>query len=219
MVEYNMTYDELKNFIDECIDNSEYKENLSKHKAGILAAMTVNVNSDNPAEMKDELSLWENQIGMPSEMLLGTRYIRIKDCMIAFIEASCSSGLVDALISADPVTGITVGVVSGVVCSLIELFTSVSSLDDLDFCIYMQAVWHFRKHKPFTKSDLLDWFPHGTNLTCNMHNSKWDCEFFENDKCTMIASGGIEQALASLQEKGLLKRERHDKQDYYRFPY
>lgn len=219
MAEYNMTYDELKNFIDECIDNSEYKENLSKHKAKILAAMTANVNSDNPADMKDELSLWENQIGMPSEMLLGTRYIRIKDCMIAFIGASCSSGLIDALISADPVTGITVGVVSGVVCSLIELFTSVSNLDDLDFCIYMQAVWHFRKHKPFTKIDLLDWFPHGKNLTCNMHNSKWDCEFFENDKCTMIASGGIEQALASLQEKGLLKRERHDKQDYYRFPY
>ena len=68
MAEYNMTYDELKNFIDECIDNSEYKENLSKHKAGILAAMTVNVNSDNPAEMKDELSLWENQIVMPNEI-------------------------------------------------------------------------------------------------------------------------------------------------------
>lgn len=219
MAEYSMTYEELKNFIDECIDNSESRVNLSKHKAEILAAITTDVNDENSSDIKEVLSLWENQIGMPSELLLGTRYISIKDCVITFIEVACCSGLVDAIISAEPVEQITVGVLSGVVWPLIHLFTSVSSLNDLDFCIYMQAVSHFKEHKPFTEKDLLDWFPHGENLTCNIDNPKWDCEFIENDECTIIAEGGIEHALDSLMEKGLLKKERHDKQNFYKFSY
>lgn len=219
MAEYNMTYDELKSFVEDCIYNSESKTRLTEHKAVILAALTANVNNSNPVEMEDMLSLWENQIGRPSELLLGTRYIHIKDSMLAFMGAACSSGLVDALISANPVAGITVGVVSGVVCSLIELLTSVSNLDDLDFCIYMQAVCHFKAHKLFSKDDLLDWFQHRENLTCNMHNSKWDCEFFENDKCSILADRGIDKALDSLMGKGLLNRERKDKQYFYKFPY
>lgn len=219
MAEYNMTYDELKGFVEDCIDNSENKPHLIEYKAAILAALTANVNNSNPMEMEDMLSLWKNQIGKPSELLLGTRYIRIKDSMMAFIGAACSSGLVDALISANPVAGITVGVVSGVVGSLIDLLTSVSNLDDLDFCIYMQAVCHFKTYKFFSKNDLLDWFPHGENLTCNMHNSKWDCEFFENGKCSILTNGGIDKALDSLMGKGLLNRERRDKQYFYKFPY
>lgn len=218
MAEYNMTYDELKRFIEDCIDSSESKDYLSEHKAELLAALTTNVNNSS-VEIKDVLSLWENQIGRPSELLLGTRYIRIKDSMLAFIGAAFSSGLVDAFLSANPIAGITVGVASGVVCSLIELFTSVSNLDDLDFCIYMQAVCHFKTHKPFSKDDLIDWFPHGGDLTCNMHNSKWDCEFIENDKCSILADDGIDKALDSLMEKGLLKRERLEKQYFYKFPY
>ena len=219
MAEYNMTYEELKNYIDECVEKSESKDDLLRYKAEILAALTTNANNENSSKMKDMLSLWQNQIGTPSELLLGTRYIRIKDSMIAFIEGACSSGLVDVLISSNPVTSITVGVISGVMFSLIELFTSVSELNDLDFCIYMQAVCHFKRHKIFTKNDLLNWFPHGDNLTCNMHTSRWDCEFFENDKCSIIASDGIEQALESLIEKNLLIKERKEKQNCYKFPY
>lgn len=215
MAEYNMTYNELKGFIEDCIDNSE---NLLEHKAELLVALTTNVNS-NSEEIEDMLSLWENQIGRPSELLLGTRYIRIKDSMLAFIGAACSSGLVDVLISANPVAGITIGIASGVVCSLIELFTCVSNLDDLDFCIYMQAVRHYKAHKYFSKDDLLDWFPHGENSICNMHNSTWDCEFFENDNCSILAGGGIDEALDSLMGKGLLERERRDRQYFYKFPY
>lgn len=219
MAEYNMTYNELKIFVDKCIDGAEKKANLSEHKVEILAALTVNSSSDNSTEMKDIISLWDNQIGKPSELLLGTRYIRIKDSMIAFIEVACCSGLVDALISNNPVAGITVGVISGILRSLIGFFTSVSNLDDLDFCIYMQAVCHFKAHKPFTKNDLREWFPHGENLICNMHNSKWDCEFIENDKCSMLTDTGIEQALDSLTGKGLLIRERSEKQYFFKFPY
>lgn len=139
--------------------------------------------------------------------------------MIAFIKAACSSGLMDVFLSGNPAARITVGVISGVVFSLIELFTNISCLDELDFCIYMQAVCHFKKHKYFTKNDLLEWFPHDRDLICNMHNSKWDCDFLENDKCSMIANAGIEQALKSLKEKELLTSEHREKQDFYKFPY
>lgn len=215
MAEYNMTYDELKGFVENCIDNPE--SHLTDYKAAILAAVTTNVNNSNPGETGEMLSLWENQIGRPSELLLGTHYIRIKDSMLAFIEVACSSGLVDALIAPNPVSGITVAY--GVAHSLVKLFASVSKLNDLDFCIYMQAVCHFKAHKLFSKDDLLDWFPHGENLTCNMHNSKWDCEFFDNDKCSILADGGIDKALVSLIEKGLLNQEHKDEQYFYKFPY
>lgn len=218
MAEYNMTYDELKGFVENCIANSESKPRLTEYKAVILAALTANANNNNPSEMKDMLSLWENQTGRPSELLLGTHYIRIKDSMLAFIEAACSSGLVDALIGPNSVSGITVAVASGVAHSLVKLFASVSKLGDMDFCIYMQAVCHFKAHKPFSKDDLLDWFPHGGNLTCNMHNSKWDCDFFENDKCSILADGGLDKALVSLIEKNLLKKCKN-KQYFYEFPY
>lgn len=219
MAEYNMTYNDLKRFIDRCIEISENKMNLSKYKAEILAALTLNEISDNSMETSDAISLWENQLGTPSELLLGTRYIRIKDSMIAFVEAACCSGLIDALLSVDPVTGLTVSVIAGVMMSLRNLFTTVSDLDDQDFCVYMQAVTHFKTHKFFTKEELLEWFPHDMNLICNMHNSKWDCDFLESDRCSIIVKGGIEKALESLDKKSLLICEHKDKTDYYKFPW
>ncbi len=72
-------------------------------------------------------------IGMPSELLLGIRYILIKDFMIAFIEVAFSSGLMDAVLSGDFVKGITAGVASGALCSLTKLFSSINSLDERDF--------------------------------------------------------------------------------------
>lgn len=219
MAEYRIMYDELKDFIAGCTENSNNKEELSKYNAEILVALTKNIENDNPTEMKDMISLWKNQIDIPSQLLLGTRYIRIKDSILAFINGACASGLMDAIIFANGVRGITVGIASGVVLSLIELFTSVSDLDDLDFCIYMQAVCHFKTHKEFSEKELWEWFPHNENLTCNMHNDKWDCEFFEKDKCTILKDDGINKALESLIYKGLLKRKRKDNQYIYIFPY
>lgn len=41
MAEYNMTYDDVKKFIDKSIECSENKDNLSRYKAEILAALTA----------------------------------------------------------------------------------------------------------------------------------------------------------------------------------
>lgn len=215
-----MTYEELMQFVDECIEKSEHQDNLLKCKSKILASLTVNDNNNNSMEIKDDmLDLWENQIGTPSELLLGTRYIRIKDSMISFVELALCSGLLDALISANSISGITLSVGAGVLCSLLDLFTNVSKLDDLDFCIYMQAVCHFKEHKCFTKKDLLEWFPHGAEHICNMQTSKWDCEFIDHEQCRIISDNGIDEALDSLMRKNLLTVDRTDKQYRYKFPY
>lgn len=210
MAEYNMTYEEVSEFIEECIQKSENITELDKHRAEILAALTVS-EDDVQTSVKETIELWENQIGTPSELLLGTRYIRIKDSMIAFIQIAFTSGLVDAFIAnpVDPIKNmaLTGAAISGVVFSLISLFTSASHLNDDDFCIYLQAVTHFRAHKEFTLDDLMGWFPQANDNVCNMHNSKWDCEYLdENGLCTIMSENKINDALKSLCEKKLLKK-------------
>ena len=222
MAEYNMTYEEIQEFVDNCINKSQDVNILNLHRSEILSAITARDENDreNHTSIKESIELWENQIGAPSELLLGTRYIVIKDSVITFIEAAFTSGLIDAIIEnpQNPMSGVTVGVASGVVFALIEIFKSVSELEDYDFCVYMQAVTHFRAHREFTQSDLEQWFPHGSDTNCNMHNSKWDCEYFmPDDTCSMLQQDHLKEALDSLCRKNLLTSKRKEMKWTYTF--
>lgn len=222
MAEYNMTYEEVKELVDNCISESEDADILKLHRSEILAAITARDEDDrvNHASIKESVELWENQIGAPSELLLGTRYIVIKDNVIRFIEAALTTGLIDAIITnpQNPMSGITVGVASGIVFALIEIFKSVSELEDYDFCVYMQAVTHFRAHREFTQSDLEHWFPHEGDMTCNMHNSKWDCEYLmDDDTCNMMQRDDLKEAVDSLCRKNLLTAKRKEAEWIYKF--
>lgn len=85
MAEYNMTYEEIKNFIDEQIREVDNEQNLKKYRAEILAAITANdAEGDEHKTINESIELWKNQIGTPSELLLGTRYIVIKDTLLVF---------------------------------------------------------------------------------------------------------------------------------------
>lgn len=222
MAEYNMTYEEIQEFVDDCIKKSQNAYNLNLHRSEILAAITARDENDreNYTSIKESIELWENQVGAPSELLLGTRYIVIKDSVITFIQAALTSGLIDAIIAnpQNPMSGITVGVASGVVFALIEIFKSVSELEDFDFCVYMQAVTHYRAHREFTQDDLEQWFPHGSDTSCNMHNSKWDCEYLmPGDSCSMLQQNHLKEALDSLCGKCLLTPKRKKAKRTYAF--
>lgn len=222
MAEYNMTYEEIQEFVNNCISKSEDVNTLSSHRSEILTAITARDENDreNDTSIKESIELWENQVGTPSELLLGTRYIVIKDFVINFIEAAFSSGLIDAIISnfQNPKSEISVRHAFGVVSALSEIFKSVSTLEDYDFCVYMQAVTHFRAHRKFTQRDLEHWFPHGNNTNCNMHNSKWDCEHLMNDDtCNMLQQDYLKAALDSLCRKNLLITEQEKTEYVYRF--
>lgn len=225
MAEYSMTYQEIKEFVESCIDKCNDNKALKQHQAEILAAITSkdDDNASNNTAITKSLELWENQLGAPSELLLGTRYIVIKDSIIKFFSIAATSGLLDAIILArstpeNPLAGFSISVGASVVEGLIGVFQSAAQLEDSDFCVYMQALTHFRQHKDFTIEDLNQWFPHANNKTCNMHNSKWDCDhLIEDDICTMLQGDNLSNVLDSLYNKKILNRRTENGKQVYSF--
>ena len=223
MAEYNMSYEEVKEFIDDLMQQPEVSDRTRQYRAEILAALTAKDDVDNnDTAVKESVELWKNQIGTPSELLLGTRYIIVKDCLLDFIRMAMTSGVLDALFleklnTEAPMSGVSIAVVSSVVFGLVDLFGKVSKLEDYDFCVYFQAAWHFRRNG-FTLEDMLEWFPHGEKDGCNMCNSLWRCEhILENDICGMLQESRLLEALRSLEKKGILRSERRTGQVFYFF--
>ncbi len=221
MAEYYISYKELEKLIDQYIEDSVDNAQLTEHKAEILAALTGDYEQNNWDSAKEMISLWENQIDKPSQLLLGSRYIRVQQIMLDFLKVSCTSGLIDALIiyiSQGSFAGFTVSVGSGIAVALWELFTAVKKLDDWDFCVYMQATTHFREHSEFTMEELKSWLPSEEHPICNMHNDNWECDYLEeNDTCNIVRKDKIEQALKSLYDKGLLGLRKEDHKYFYKF--
>ncbi len=222
MAEYKMSYDELQKFIDEAINNSYgNKDILSSHKAEILTALTGVFADESIANQKEQnqlMELWTNQQNEKSQLLLGKRYIRIYDGMLAFLEAFLTGGLCDVIF--DVALGVTlpaaltVGAVSSIVTVIVKVFSEAASLEDFDFCLYMQLVTHFYEKKEFSKDDIISWYPSGG--ICNMHTSKWDCCHLEsNDKCS-VEEKDIDEILQSLYDKEILNyRHEGDKKIYF----
>ena len=221
MAEYYISYEELEELIDQYINDSIDKGVLIEHKAEILAALTGDYGQNNWDYAKEMISLWENQIDKPSQLLLGSRYISVQKIMLDFLKRACTSGLIDALIiyiSQGRLTGFTVSVGSSIVVALWELFTAVKKLDDWDFCVYMQAMTHFREHREFTMDELISWLPNEEHPICNMHNDNWKCDYLEeNDTCNIVRKDKIKQALKSLYDKGVLGLRKEDQKYFYKF--
>ena len=141
MAEYNMSYEEVKEFIDDLMQQPEVSDRTRQYRAEILAALTAKDDVDNnDTAVKESVELWKNQIGTPSELLLGTRYIIVKDCLLDFIRMAMTSGVLDALFleklnTEAPMSGVSIAVVSSVVFGLVDLFGKVSKLEDYDFCV------------------------------------------------------------------------------------
>ncbi len=222
MAEYYISYKELENLLDQYIAEAADGTQLIEHKAEILSALTGDYEQENWDSAKEMISLWENQINTPSQLLLGSRYIRVQQIMLNFLKVACVSGLIDALIvyiSQGNFTGFTVSVGSGIAVALWELFTTVKKLDDWDFCGYMQATTHFREYNEFTIEDLKSWFPDAERPICNMHNNTWDCDYLEEatDICKMLQKQALEKALKSLYDKGLLMAKKDARKYVFKF--
>lgn len=215
MAEYHMTYEEIASIVDKAISETEEKDNLRLYQPAIMAAITGDYEQGNCKEVPEMVALWENMIAEPSQLLLGTRYIRIQGAMIELIKLALTSGFVDTVISSAVVaSGVSaasaavvapgVSAASAVVFALYDIFGKASKLEDDDFCVYLQAVTHFREHTEFTEEELMSWFPHGEHPRCNMHNSTWRCDYLgDNDICT-IQEEKVQSALKSLKTKGIL---------------
>lgn len=220
MAEYHMTYEEISAIVDEALGATKNQGNLRTYQSAIMAAITGNYEQNNYQEVPEMITLWENMIAEPSQLLLGTRYIRVQGAMIEFIKIALTSGLVDAIIThitEGSLAGFSVSVGATVAIAIYDLFGKVSKLDDDDFCVYFQATTHFHEFTRFTEKDLLSWFPHGGNTVCNMHNSTWQCDYLlDTDTCN-IDSQRIQDAIKSLISKGILEREKDDGKYYFCF--
>ena len=220
MAEYKMSYEELQNFIDGAIKNSHGdRDKLISHKAEILTALTgvfADESIANQREQNQLMELWTNQQDDKSQLLLGKRYIRIYDGMLAFLEAFLTGGFCDVIL--DVALGVslpaalTVGAVSSVVSVIVKVLSEAANLEDYDFCLYMQIVTHFYEKKEFSKEDVMLWYPMGN--ICNMHTSKWSCCHKEPDnKCGVK---DIDEIIQSLYDKGILDyRHESDKKKYF----
>lgn len=222
MAEYYISYKELETLLDQYIEETSESALLVEHKAEILSVLTGDYERENWDSAKEMISLWENQIHTPSQLLLGSRYVRVQQIMLDFLRISCVSGFVDALIvyiTQGNLTGFTVSVGSCIAVALWELFTTVKKLDDWDFCVYMQAVTHFREYKGFTVADLKSWLPEAGHPICNNHNQNFDCDYLDEntDTCKMIRMQKVEHALKSLYDKGLLMAGKEDQKYVFKF--
>jgi len=220
MSEFYINYSEIEKFVDECINSTEDNERLKKRKADILVALTGDLKNNND-EVKEMVSLWQNQQEKPSQLLLNNKYIRIDQVMMEFFKVACTSGLLDMFIeyfAHEEIPAFTFATSTSVVFGLWDLFSSVSELNDWDFCVYLQAVKHHKKHKAFTFEELKSWLPSGEDAVCNIDTDIWECDYMgENKTCKILVDEKLEEALESLQRKGLLYSKKEDKRYTYRF--
>ena len=225
MSEYNMSYEELKDFIDKLMHQSDSSSHLEKYQAAILAALTAkdDVTVNNEVAVKEAVELWENQLGTPSALLLGTRYIVIKDSLLQFLQIAVTSGALEAMLqfilnpeNSQTVMSLSEGV--NVVQGLISIFKNASKLENHDFCVYLQVIANSCRYKNFTLENMQEWFPHGDNNQCNMNPKKWTCDYLlEDGSCNMIKGNNIEAALASLVRKNVLQCQNKEPQKVYTF--
>ena len=222
VAEYYISYKEMCDIVEEYISTAEQHDLLKQYKNEILAALTGDFGKGDLNSVQEMISLWENQEKKPSQLLLGTRYIRVQQSMMDFLEMLLTSGVADALIeyiAQGSFAGFTVSAGTSVAFALWKLFNNVKTLDDWDFCVYMQATTHFKAHKDFTLEDLKSWMPSSEHPICNMHNSKWDCDYWieESDTCIIQENQKLTDAVNSLCDKGLLSRRKEDNKYIFKF--
>lgn len=210
MAEYLMTYEEIASIVEEAIEAVENHENLLAYQPIIMAAITGDYERNNLEETAEMVDLWKNMIAEPSQFFLGGRYIRISDIMIEIIKVALISGFVDNLIisytGGEPL-GFSAALAAEMVFALYDLFARASKLEGDEHCIYLQAMAHYHQHKAFTEDDLVDWFPHGENAACNIHNPalSLQCGHRQNGDFCGMDRQKIHAALESLVSKGILE--------------
>lgn len=237
--EYYMSYEQLNEMFTQLRSSieEEYKgekEFLDKNLSIILAALTSREDTRQKRAYKENYELWENIISNPSQGALDHIKVTLQGKVLGTVYLMCSVGFfyeMGQVFSAPitPETAIPLAVsAAGTVGALVAFLQVVNTLEDDDFCIYMQALTHFRKHKKFSVDEMLEWFPHGDNRVCNMHNSDWQCDYWdrETDLCNMCwdeensreTQAKVQNAIDNLtNNKKLLIREKIDGKYFYRF--
>lgn len=208
MSEYKLTFKNVTDIIEQAIqERIEQAPNsaflLNQNKAELLTAITGEFDGERE-RINEAVELWQNQISQPNEWLLGSRYIRIKDIILSGFKWAITSGLVDMILLGGAVGGIAMA--GSLAITLHDIFKNSASLENIDFCIYMQAVYHSYKDKNFTIEEAFQWFPKGKPKSCNMKTQQWKCPFIQVDEICAIDKEKIEDSIDNLCKKNILKK-------------
>lgn len=222
MGEYYMNYMELSDVIDTYIEESKTKDALKPYRAAIMSALTVDSDPQNRDTERESIALWGNQDPNHSEALWGRKYIPVNSIMLSFIKIALKAGLIDAIIS--KITGnsyqptMSVSSCIAIASEIRNIISSIKTLDNGDFCVFMQAVTHFGEKNAFSESDLRSWMPTDIRPVCNMHNDTWECSYLgeDDDRCSIREGNKLRDAINSLLKKGILIPETEHGSDRFR---
>lgn len=207
MAEFYISYEDIVSLVNKWTDATPQFKLTQLYKSEILAAITCNLDV-NEATVSNVVSWWKNTVSEPSQFVLRTKYISLKDIMLIFLEQAIASGAIETIISiaiAEHQLVVPISTSSNIAIMIFKWLKSCNSLENDDFCVYLQARMHscvnFCTNNEFTVKDLIDWFPQNGD-TCNAHDSRWDCEYMKDDKCS--AHDHINCMLKSLKDKNIL---------------
>ena len=227
--DYDMCYYDLIMLIDDFFPDGGLNEN---QKNLLLSALVGNYDPLDAQAIPKAFSIqtfWEEQTDKSAQaIVMKKNYITINGRLL-FLLSVIGSGVMtlvlDQCSSGVPLNGVFIAGAAAAsancVVALYSWLKSIEKLEDDDFCVYMQALTHFHQYKEFSMQDLISWFPE-CGKVCNMHNSKWDCDFLckKTDNCMIKlvkdertgefieTNHFIEESIKALIKKGLLVRDK-----------
>ena len=179
-VEYQMIEREAS-MIVEYYNESQLKDYLKKCSEHAVI--------DLDDELLIKLLLYGEQEGpyTPSvcQGIVGTTFVPISDIGIDFIAFIMCNGPADyVMYCLDNKSFMYPGIALSTATAyfVYSELKKVVKLTGYEYCIYKQAVTHFKRHEDFSLEDMRDWLPI-ENKECNMHHNKLYCKYRVKDLC------------------------------------
>ena len=214
MSEYYMKYEDICSEVDKYLGN-HIKSNpdssyLKVYEPEIIAALIGDYEKFDYSTLGENVSLWKNLIQHSEQVRIYNRYIPVKSTLLTFLKEMIDNCVLDNIINvltSGSSAGFSISISATIVIAIWAIINSAKKLEDCDFCVYMQAVTHFKDKSNFSLDDLKQWFPHGESRICNMHNDTWSCSHYNstNDTCKMLEDDRLQKALESLMKKDILE--------------
>lgn len=210
MAEYQMTPEELIEFIDQSIDavqNKDDRDKMKEYRPEIMCVLTGDFSDNGEKEIQNQLKLWNSRLSDPAQIIIGNRVIRLKDCILAIVGVAIETGAL-TMITGSTSINITSGAIlaTGVAWSLYKWLQSVSALDARDYCVYLQLVKHTTSRDcVFSENEIIGWFVE-CERRCMIDTKDWKCYYQEIDgACSFVRKEGIKESITSLVEKKMVK--------------
>lgn len=203
---YEVDLNYFDKYLDEIIpEDSEFKP----IKNEIINIIFLDAEICIERELND--GYWPNESEDSANLYIpGQRYhIRITDFAIDFFENVVSGRLVNDIVQLYTLFADNQNAMGGVFAGIdIILFTKhlikkhIVKMNDIEYCVYMQAITHLAEHGEFSLDDVISWF----RINCTMH-SKWECSLRKDDNCLLSEKGReyLVEVLKAMKKDKILK--------------